>query len=215
MSGQIGRDSDFGKKIYELCKLEHVNTIVEIGTWNGQGSTKCVMDALIEKITEKTEFYSLEANKEMYEKAKIYWDNFLSLRNFIIKEKIILLHGKIIEKNDLMSIEELKKLVDYDSRWDIWLEEDKKSLDSCKNVLKQIPEKIDLLILDGGEFSTLAEFKILGKRSKYIACDDTRMLKCREIRNILLKDEQHVCLVDNQNERNGFSIFKKLDSSLG
>ena len=33
--GQINRGSILGEKIYNLCKQNDVQTIVEIGAWNG------------------------------------------------------------------------------------------------------------------------------------------------------------------------------------
>ena len=208
MSGQVNRGSKFGEYLFNLCTQDDINIVVELGTWNGEGTTKCIMDALINKFAEDAKLYSLESNLQMYKAASQYWEKALFQYNSAIKERLQLIHGRIVEKEDLMELEYLKKQPDYDSRWDLWLSQDLKNLDSCPNIVEKIPEKIDLLILDGGEFSTLAEFKILMKRSNYIACDDTRVLKCREIRDMLLKDNNFICLIDELNDRNGFCIFK-------
>jgi len=208
MSGQVNRGSKFGEYLFNLCTQDDINIVVELGTWNGEGTTKCVMDALINKFIEEVKLYSLESNLQMHKTASQYWEKALFQYNSAIKERLQLIHGRIVEKEDLMELEYLKKQPDYDSRWEFWLSQDLQNLDSCPNIIDKIPEKIDLLILDGGEFSTLAEFKILMKRSNYIACDDTRVLKCREIRDILLKDNNFICLIDELNNRNGFCIFK-------
>ena len=63
MRGQINLDDEAGLHIKNICKREDVNTIVEIGTWNGMGSTFCVYESI--KNTEKT-LTSLETWKEMY-----------------------------------------------------------------------------------------------------------------------------------------------------
>ena len=45
--GQINIESDFGRVIYELAKKEENSVFVDIGTWNGLGSTKCFIEAML------------------------------------------------------------------------------------------------------------------------------------------------------------------------
>ena len=47
--GQINRGSPFGMKISLICQQEDVKNIIEVGTWNGQGTTICVMNGIINK----------------------------------------------------------------------------------------------------------------------------------------------------------------------
>jgi hypothetical protein len=68
--GQITQESNFGSKLKEMTERDDVKTIIEIGTWNGQGSTKCILSGM--NNTEK-HLYSLEANKSMYEKCVNYY----------------------------------------------------------------------------------------------------------------------------------------------
>jgi hypothetical protein len=75
-------------------------------------------------------------------------------------------------------------------------------------VLDELPETIDFLLLDGGEYTTLYEFSVLfGRCTKYIALDDTKMDKCKEIHKILTDnpDWNEIVALDC---RNGFSIFE-------
>ena len=51
MTGQINLNDEAGSYIFNICKREDVQTIVEIGTWNGRGSTLCIYEAI--KNTEK------------------------------------------------------------------------------------------------------------------------------------------------------------------
>ena len=89
MAGQINRGTTTGEFIYSLCLNEDVQTIVEIGTWNEMGSTKCVADALLQRFDD-SKMISLEANKKMYDLAKSYWDQVLLPYNSFMKEKLIL-----------------------------------------------------------------------------------------------------------------------------
>ena len=78
------------------------------------------------------------------------------------------------------------------------------------NVLDQMPDKIDLLILDGGEFSSLSEFKKLKDRTTYFVLDDTLLIKNNEVANIMRNDDSYLILYDNTSDRNGFLISKKI-----
>jgi len=73
-----------------------------------------------------------------------------------------------------------------------------------------MPDKIDLLLLDGGEFSTLSEFNKLYSRSKYILLDDTNTTKCNKVSKILIEDNNFELIFDEQtDDRNGFMAFRR------
>jgi hypothetical protein len=91
----------------------------------------------------------------------------------------------------------------------VWLKNDLNDYFLCENILNQIPDNIDFLLLDGGEFSTYSEWNILKNRSKIIVLDDTLVLKCKKIREELLNDDNYELIIDYPSDRNGFAIFKK------
>ena len=194
-NGQINMNSTFGKEIYNICKLDDVRNIFEVGTWNGQGSTCCVMNAIIKK--ENSILYSLEGDNNMYNKAKQYWSNYKT------NNKLILLNGVIH-----------KEIVDYQNNNELFVKE---WYDGEYNVLKTSNiidinniTNIDLIILDGGEYTTQGDFNILiKKKPKYIALDDTNVYKCKDIRKYLLDSKEWTLYKENTKERNGWSIFQK------
>jgi len=196
MIGQINLDSEFGKQLYTLAKQPDIKTIVEIGTWNGCGSTKCIASGLIESKETKT-FISLETNNDMFIQAQ---------QNLTDAEKTVttLIRGRITEFYDLVWLKDFT-LGPEQQRW-LW--EDIAWYKDCPFVLDQIPEQIDLLLLDGGEFTTVPEFKALKNRYKLVALDDTRALKTKSIHEYLLQKTDHE-LIASGDERNGFSIFRK------
>jgi hypothetical protein len=195
MIGQINRQSIFGEELYKLSKKIDIKTIVEIGTWNGAGSTKCIIDGIIDSNHDKT-FISLESSQTKYFEAQ---------NNLKGYEKYVkLLWGRIIDVHDLTWL----KAVTLGPEQQQWLWEDIENYKYCPLILNEIPEKIDLLLLDGGEFSTIPEFKKLYKRYTYLALDDINSLKTKEIYKQLLKKTDHT-LIKEDSERNGFAIFKK------
>lgn len=205
--GQVNRGSSLGEIIYNLCLQDDIRNIVEIGTWNGMGSTKCIYDAMSEK---KGEYlvYSLECNQEFYNICLENYKHLPVLNNF----NLIL--GSIIEPE-----ENLDPMFNYDEKLFFqysrqiqsdWFKEDVKNCKNVKNVIGILPEKIDLLILDGGEFSSLSEFNKLKDRSTYFILDDTIIIKNYEVANIMRSDSQFEILHDVVNDRNGYLVAKKV-----
>jgi hypothetical protein len=198
MQGQINLDDAAGLHIKNICEREDVNTIVEIGTWNGRGSTFCIYESI--KNTEKR-LISLETWKEMYDFAFAFYQD---------KKEVSIINGYISDKLlDFHSLDD-SFFTDYDKNLKLsWYNEDLKNINNCKNVLDQIPEKIDFLILDGGEYSSWDEYLILKDRSRIIFLDDTRppTIKNFMAREDLLKTRK--VIVDDVYSRNGYCIFEQ------
>lgn len=196
--GQIESGTPFGNILYDLCKSKsEIKTVVEIGTWHEMGSTKCLIQGLIDSSKADLSFISIEANKKMYDVAVNCWQG-------ILPSWAKLIHGRVVEVTDLDSTNLGYQHPDEP----IWFEEDKNAMLSCPNVLADLPSKIDLLFLDGGEYSTHAEFLKLKDRSSFILLDDTTARKCKGIREIVLSDtETYTILFDNTSYRGGVMGF--------
>jgi hypothetical protein len=144
-------------------------------------------------------FLSLETNKSFYDIAVE------NLKGY--QDKVKLIYGRIVEKDEILNFVQTINL----NRWEEqWLREDLENVDKSENVLNQIPEKIDLLLLDGGEFSTYPEWLKLRDRSTIIMLDDTTVTKCKKI-NDELKSSENYTLVFETFEGNGFSVFEKIN----
>jgi len=196
--GQIQLATPFGNILYDLCKNKpEIKTVVEIGTWHGMGSTQCLLQGLIDSGKTDATFISLEANRKMYDVAVDCWKS-----NLPSWAKLI--HGRVVEVSD-MDNDNLGYQHPDES---IWFEEDKTAMLSCPNVIDQLPSKIDLLFLDGGEYSTHAEFLKLKDRSWLILLDDTTARKCKTIRQTVLSDkENYTVLFDDTAYRGGVMGF--------
>ena len=203
--GQITQHTRAGIEIMDLLQKEAgatIQTIVEIGTWNGCGSTLCILKGLYGRKIDS--FHSLECNREKHLAALENLDGYMN-------EATHILWGTIVDPRHITSEEYKKhfpKLLTCET-YRGWFNVDIKNCEECPNVLEQLPAKIDLLFLDGGEYTTLNEFEILLPRcSNYILLDDTKEDKCRECRELLRANSSwtEVLYLD---ERNGFSIFKK------
>tara|TARA_S200002703_G_scaffold159385_2_gene172679 strand:+ start:1969 stop:2550 length:582 start_codon:yes stop_codon:yes gene_type:complete len=193
MPGQINIHSAFGKIIYDLSKRLDVINIVEVGTWNGEGSTQCILRA----IDNSKRFYTIESNTEWYNKAII------SNKKYIEMSNVFFLLGSIVNRNELYTD-------DLSHQEQDWLRQDIDNYSNVSNVYNKLPENIDFLLLDGGEFSTRAEFLKLKNKSKIIALDDCNCRKNKLNIKDLKEDNSFSLLCENLNERHGWAVFEKL-----
>jgi hypothetical protein len=193
--GQILENSIFGQNIMNIIEKYSPLNIVEIGTWKGLGSTKRVIDSLI-KNNLKSNFISIETNPIFYNEAKI---------NLQLYEKYVKLFlGRIVEIEEVIRF---CKFVHEQVNLN-WLMQDLYNMIETPNIFNLLPEKIDFLILDGGEYSTYAEWKKLKDRTTIVAIDDIVETKTKIINEELSKDNNYDLIITS-GERNGFSIYKK------
>lgn len=192
-SGQIHGDGSLGKWLAATASDPVVSTIVEIGAWEGNGSTRVLREAVRGRFNEVS-IVSLEASKPRFLRARRR-----NKRYPFVK----LIWGTVISVDDLNT----QDLTGDEGKW---LENDVAALKNCPNVLHELPQSIDLLLLDGGEFSTLAEFQLLYSRvTKYLILDDTNTRKCRTIAtNIRTGMTPFIPIVDSD-DRNGFMVALK------
>lgn len=194
MNGQILLDSERGNIIKKILENYECSTIFEIGTWKGLGSTLCILKSM----SKDSNFISLESNKEFFD---IAIDN---LKNYLNEVKLI--YGTIVNVHE---VENFVKEYDLDTQRKSWLEEDLLNINKCPNVSDIIPQNIDFLLLDGGEFSTYVEWYKLKDKVKIIAMDDIREIKCKKLFDEISKDINYK-LLDKTEEGNGFAVFQKI-----
>ena len=211
MSGQINRGSTLGEMIFKLASDKSYKSYLEIGTWNGQGSTLCFLDALLKR-NDDWQFYSIESSLQFYEMATHFWGDSLP-------ESAHLIHGRIIENEDVFSLGELRAGGNFIPDYDIWHSNDVANYNTCENVedvTKKIlnnavqdtlPDFFDVVLFDGGEFSTYAEFLKLKDKLNIVILDDTKELKTRRVK-LVLEEEGWENIISSE-ERNGFAAYKK------
>lgn len=195
MQGQINLGSSCGDTIKDICEREDVATIVEIGTWNGEGTTQCVLAGM--KARDSVEFWSLECDKGFFDAAKKVVPE---------AENVYLLHGSIVEIADLdrSSLRDEEKL---------WLSNDERNMEGVPIVLNQLPESIDFLILDGGEFASRKEFLLLRDKCKIIFLDDTGVRKNKLNKVDLDNDEDFKVVIDEPSDRNGWALYERVSDN--
>lgn len=197
--GQICNDN-FSNEITKYASNSNYKTFLEIGTWNGLGSTRAFSNGFMNRNDDYI-FYSLECNKEKHADAsKLYTHN----------NKIYILNEVIWneEPSDFYTIFP-QCLTDHTYKH--WNEVDIINMKKCNLFLdrQNLPALFDVILLDGGEFTTYYEFQILKNKCKILMLDDVNVDKCKLIVNEIESDPNWK-IIHKENTRNGFLIAENL-----
>jgi hypothetical protein len=193
--GQIDGKTSGGKLIYEFIQKFDIQNVLEIGTWNGLGSTLVIHNALASKDL-KFSFMSIETDKIAYNYAK------KNLKDFAINLKL----GRIIEIEDLPD----PSLIDF-RKHNLnpenieWFYQDLRRYKKTKNINSYLKNQYDFIFFDGGEFSTFAEFKLLYSRTRYFGLDDIQTYKQYEVLDFINKNQNKFELIETADK---LSIYR-------
>jgi hypothetical protein len=188
--GQINMNTKFGYLIYNIAKNKNFKTYLEVGTWNGLGSTKCFIEGFKER-NDDFKFYSLECNAD---KSKFAADLYKDIHN------VYILNQTLLTEDDYKDAEKV-----FPNMAKNWYKNDMDNIKTCNNF--EI-KNVDVVLLDGGEYTTYFEFQKIRDKCNIIMLDDTNTDKCSQI-VIELKNDTNWKLMVEDNEHNGFAIFKK------
>lgn len=177
-SGHIKDEQILSKYIKDLSSDKENKVLVEIGTWNGLGSTKFFIEGLLEN--RDAEFWTLENNLDKVNFAKKQWEKIIEENKLNVK----FVHGSLISNED---IDEWMKIHrnDYTENDINCINIDKQN---TTNIIELPFEKIDVLLIDGGFFGHL-EYLLLKDKCKYILLDDTNHPKSKHSRKDLIESD--------------------------
>ena len=203
-SGQM-KDNQLKNKLVELITNNEIKNIVEIGTWNGLGSTSMLLN-IVKDSDKNISFYSIESDSLCFKAAKKNLKNNLEYVNLIL--------GRVHEVDDLDYVN--KNIIfeyGYGEKEYEWFIQDLRRYKKIKNVSSQIPNKIDLLLLDGGEFSGYADFLTLYLRSKFIILDDCNSFKQHNVLSFIKENKTNFELIYDSENREGVQIYLYLKNN--
>ena len=195
--GQIKYNDPMGKVISDYAKDTRFTTYLEIGTWNGGGSTYCFAKGFESRI-KPFKFASLEINNAMYNEAK---------SKYATIPYVHLYKARIIKDEELPSINRLLEM--FDNVNIEWLKDDMANFfkTSYFDVESYKPE---VVLLDGSEYLTYLEFKKLYSFTKVFILDDICTEKCKKIVEELKHDSNWNEVYFEANQRNGWAVYENL-----
>jgi len=161
---------------------------------------------IIKNSNKNINFYSIESDLLCFKAAKKNLKNNLDNVNLIL--------GRVYELDDLDYVDK-DVILDfgYGEKEYEWFIQDLRRYKKIKNILSQIPNKIDILLLDGGEFSGYADFFSLYSSSKFIVLDDCNSYKQYDVLSFIQKNIKNFQLIYDSNSRGGVKIFHHLKYS--
>lgn len=212
--GEITRNDDFGKAIIATCNNYNIKTALEIGSWDGTGSTQCLIEGM-EKHDNKRlvcleicldKFNELCKNTAKHNWVKCYNQSSISYINMLYKdfEEIWNSPYNYIPKqiNNISN-----KLAASE-----WFKRDIEMINMFKYgyIEEHQNETYDAVLIDGGEFSGYSEFKLLKNRTNFFILDDYyNAFKCNQVEHELNTDINWEKISSNKTARNGWAIFKR------
>lgn len=207
VNGQIRReDGGFGDFLFQLFRDKVFRNALEVGTWMGNGTTRCVVDGFLASGAEREfHFYSLETNREIYLEAQRLWN----LRGLPF---LHLLYGRLHEDGILYTdiIEADPDFEKVKEHYNLYFDQDRIDYHLAPLVpIGLLPEEIDVLILDGGEFSGMADWLALQNKKPQIVClDDILTMKNKKVVQIL-EESGSWTKIAGSDDRNGWAVFER------
>lgn len=215
MPGQIERGRGLGDMLYLLASDDEVRECVEVGTLDGEGSTYCIAQGLAQSGGRLT---SVELKGEHYRRARRFYEG----KGLPVE----IVHGLTLTVNDYPPFEhylpKVARTVTEAREPGLYREWYLDELEAAgraprQGVLHDLAARgtgFDLVMLDGGEFLSDAEFRFLEPHiSGYVVVDDTNPERCIKnawTREHVLGSPEWEVLADETGERNGWLAARRI-----
>ncbi len=204
--GQINLGTRMGDLIYNLVLSGEFKIVYDIGCWNGEGTTKCIVSALHSRPRQgsvsgapDTEVYGFEVNLDKYAHTKELYKN---------HENVHIVHGSPRVTN--ITFEDILKVfpeLEHREQEKYWCNIDLENSSSAQNF--EPHSQIDLVVHDGGEWDSWFIYQDLkSKKVKNWILDDTNTDKNKLVFFDLKADPKYELITHEPNDRNGWAHFK-------
>jgi len=205
---EITLKTNFGKSIHRTILKYNISSFLEIGAFDGDGSTQVIAKALQCKKRSKISLVSLEYNVERHKNLVKNTEKFgfvTALNESSVDRNSFTLWDfeKDVWLSAYNSINYKKEEV---SKWHYYDIEEYKKVE--EGFLTRSQESWDAVLIDGGEFCGYDEYRLVKNRTKCFMLDDCyRAFKTNRARKELLVDPDWQLEWENNNDRNGSAIF--------
>lgn len=198
-TGQIQLTQELGRWISTYASDERFSKYVEIGTWNGRGSTCCFYDGFMKRRSEYS-LQSYEISESRVKEASQVWKDVPSIQ---------ILHGRVLQNHECPIFERVKEIFPTMSM--AWHTEDIQNFWSAAYVPMETPE---VVLLDGAEYLTYFEFESMKTIDsiRVFLLDDIYTDKCPRIVASLESNPEWRCVVKG-NDRNGWAVYERVTAS--
>lgn len=205
--GEINAYDKFGSAIIQIVKQYNIQKVLEIGSWDGTGSTQCFIEGMKNfkdpQLTcieiQKDRYLQLVKNTQHYPWIKCVNQSTISLKSLVNKD------FESIWSSPFNHIKSDKNTVKN------WFDSDINEISKYEvGFLEEDQSYYDGILIDGGEFFGYSEFLLVKDRCKVLFLDDYySAFKTRQAVTELNADKNWQCIAGDMNTRNGFAVFIK------
>jgi glycosyltransferase involved in cell wall biosynthesis len=209
------KNDDFYELIKRLAATETLEAVLEIGSSAGGGSTEAFVEGLSQN-PKSPKLFCIEISKPRFEKLReaykfcpfvhCYNLSSVSADQFPSPETVATFYREVpsgLRKFPLsLVLDWLRQDIQYVREAGV------ESGAIAKIKADHAIEVFDMVLIDGSEFTGEVEFAQL-RDSKLILLDDTNSFKCYNVRQSLLNDPMYDLITDDQQLRNGYSVFRR------
>lgn len=206
--GEINKWDEFGQTIINVVQNNNLQTILEIGSWDGTGSTQCFIEAL--KNTKEPKLYCIELRKDRFQDLEKNTQNYPWIKcintTTISKNTFIYKSFDEIWNSPFNKIESKNKdLVQS------WFDDDIRCISNFEiGYLDNDNNFYDGVLIDGGEFFGYSEYKLVKNRTNVLFLDDYyNAFKTNQVARELLEDLEWEVIAGNRHWRNGYAVFRR------
>lgn len=203
--GQITRDSPFGSQLYTLAKTG-LTMWLEIGTWNGLGSTKCILDGFADRADgESPKLASVEIDPVLFNAAAE------NLTSHPARRCVEFYQGKLMPYSMTPAAvfptpAELGAAEQQSPHFFIHYDRERALYQDAEPFLP--PFFPQVAVLDGGEYSGYLDWLHLQKTDlQYLCLDDTHVTKNKKVISELGSGDW-TCIASGS-DRNGWAIYRR------
>jgi hypothetical protein len=124
-----------------------------------------------------------------------------------------LLYGRL-HRNGLMTEEQIRSHPLFPhvvTHFNLWYKQDVHDYNQAPVLDMALFPDLDVVVLDGGEFSSFADWTTLKTKNPKVVClDDTNVMKNKDVVAELSQNPQWRKIAGND-ERNGWAVFERLE----
>ena len=207
---EIHLNEEFGRNIYQTILKYELRKNLEIGSWDGTGSTKCFVDAMLQLDGD----LFLGCLEILPERINILKDLYKEIDFVHAVNNSSIDYTELFHKNfdEIWNSEynKIAKMYSYELVKS-WYERDVELLKGVvQGSISNLNKEWDSVLIDGGEFTGYSEYLLLKENTKVFFLDDVHnAFKCYQVYCELKSSDDWELLFDLPNIRNGAAGFIK------
>ena len=215
------KNDDFYRTIEQLSAAADIQTVVEIGSSSGHGSTEALVQGLQRNPRGPT-LFCIEISRARYARlraryasqpfVKGYNVSSVPVEDFVSAEEVSAAYSRLPALRNQASLREVLKWLEWNKSY---VRRSGVRSDGLRFIKQQHDiGTFDMVLIDGSEFTGRAELdETYG--AKFILLDDIRTLKNEFNYERLLADARYALVKENLALRNGYAVFERSGSVTG